>query len=367
MSWPAARRLLWPSLLVLCLSLASVACDKTGKELMREASASIAREDAQAAERSLQEAVKKDPSLKPESDRLMARVHMMRKEYDKAEQALLDLWSEQGLGAEGLDTRQKQQKQLIQELLTELYRVWADSIDGKQSPTKYEEILRKGLERDPKDVRLNTMLVDFYLKHAESLIQEGQKAQAADVFDKIYTLRTSPQRRSESQSRAASLRVEVYEETVLKRFEAELKPKLLEAQRFDEAKGQVRFIIELEVDKRLRPGKEEDEQLALKEASQRLEPALKDFVRQLHAFAPDMALAGRPEGVEVLDKKLEKGKYTLTAAAPLKELVLYGRLLHERAQRTADPKKDAPASPQDPAQAPAQDPSSTAPDQGRAD
>lgn len=335
------------------------ACDKSAKEKLREAGAAIARDDAQSAEQSLQEAVKQDPSLKPEVDRQMARVHILRKEYDKAEQILLELWKSQNLDADNLDTKQKQQKQLVLELLTELYRVWAESIDSKQNPTKFEEILRKGTERDAKDPRLNTMLVEFYFKHAERLIQDGKKAEAADMLEKVYFLRTSPQRRSESQSRASNLRIEVYNEDVLKRFNAEIKPKLVEAAGFDEIKSQVIFTIEVEVDKRLRAGKEEDEQAALALGSQSLDQAIYAFTRQLHAFPAEFALAGRPEGVEVLDKKLERGKFTLKASVPLNDLIYYGRILKERAENKdgdkGDKKDGAPA-----------DKPADAPDQGNA-
>lgn len=347
------------SLLLLLLLLSSLtACEKSAKENLREAGAAIAREDADKAEQQLQLVVKQDPSLKPEVDRQMARVHILRKEYDKAEQILLDLWKTQNLDQENLDTKQKQHKQLVLELLTELYRVWAESIDSKQNPAKFEEILRKGIERDAKEPRLNTMLVDFYFKHAEQLIQDGKKADAADTFEKVYFLRTSPQRRAESQSRASNLRIEVYNEDTAKRFETELKPKLVEAQRYDESKKHIIFPIEIEVDKRLRPGKEEDEQTALAQGSQSLDLAIYDFVRALHAMPADAPLAGRPEGVEVLDKKLDKGKFSLKASVALSDLIFYGRILKERAEKKDDKKEPAqtpPAEekPADPAPAPA--------------
>lgn len=342
MSYPSRSLAL---LVVMLLALSLSACDKSGKEYMREAGSAIAQKKPDLAQKALDQALKKDPTLKSKGQRHQARIHMLRKDYDKAEQVLLAAWEAGGLGKSGLNTKQKGEKRLLTDMFTELYRVWAESMDSAKNPKKFEDVLVKGIKQDPNDPRLNTMLVDFYFKHAEKLIQDKKKAEAADMLDKVFKLRTTSKRRNESKSRAANLRIEVYNETVQARFDKDIKPELVKAKRFDDVKNQVIFLIEEEVDKRLRPGKEEDEKAALVLASKTLDTSIDEMVRKMHAFGPEIKLSKRPGKLEIQEKKLERGKYTLKATVPVAELVYYGRMIKKLNDNKGTKKPAAPKTP----------------------
>ena len=343
-SHPLLRRLLVLSLLCCALSLS--ACEKTGKELLREASTSLAQKKPDEAEKTLAQALERDPTLKSSVLRQQSRVHVMRKEYDQAERVLLEQWSDLQLDAKDLTTKQKQERQLLADLLTDLYRTWAESIDASAQPKKYEEVLAKGIKRDANNPRLNTLLVDFYFDHAEKLIQQKNKAEAADMLDKIYALRTTPQRRAESKTRAANLRIEVYNEATAARFEESVKPELVTQGRYDETRRLVLFPVESEVDRRLRPGRDEDEKAALVLASKDLDERIESLVRAVHGFDKEVKLTGRPKNVEIMEKKLERGKYTLKASIPLSDIVYYGRIMKQRDDKArAEAKTKAPDAP----------------------
>lgn len=343
-SIPLLRRPL--VLCLLCCALCLGACEKTGKELLREASTSIAQKKPDEAEKTLAQALKRDPSLKGNVLRQQSHVHVMRKEYDQAERVLLERWNNQGLDSKDLNTKKKQERQLLADLLTDLYRTWAESIDAKAQPKKYEEVLTKGIKRDANNPRLNTLLVDFYFDHAEKLIQQKSKAEAADMLDKIYPLRIAPQRRAESKTRASNLRIEVYNEATQARFDETIKPELVKSSRYDESHRLVLFPVESDVDRRLRPGREEDEKAALVLASKDLDEHIEALVRSVHAFDKDVKLTGRPKNVEIMEKKLERGKYTLKASIPLTDIVYYGRIMKQRDTKAkAEAKEDAAKAP----------------------
>lgn len=352
-------------LCLLCCALSLSACEKTGKELLREASTSIAQKKPDEAEKTLALALKRDPSLLGNVQRQQSRVYVMRKEYDQAERVLLERWNDQSLDTKDLNTKQKQERQLLADLLTDLYRTWAESIDAKAQPKKYEEVLTKGIKRDANNPRLNTLLVDFYFEHAEKLIQQKSKADAAAMLDKIYELRTTPQRRAESKTRASNLRVEVYNDATQARFDETIKPKLVEENRYDETRRLVLFPIESDVDRRLKPGREEDEKAALVLASKDLDERIEAMVRTVHAFDQDVKLTGRPKNVEIMEKKLERGKYTLKASIPLSDIVYYGRIMKQRDDKAkneseADSAK-TPAAQDSPENTPAPTPTPAAP------
>ncbi len=348
---PLRRAAAWLALSLTC-AFGPIACEKSARDRLNEAGAAIAQEDPDRAEAALKEAVVKDPKLSTEVQRQMIKVHMLRGAFDKAEAELSGLWQELGLDGEGLSVSQKREKGLLVDRSTELYLAWASSIDAAQTPTRYEEVVRKGLARDPKHPRLNTMLVDFYGDYAERLIKEDKKLQAAEVLDKIVPLMTSPQRRNAAQAQAATLRQEAYVAQVRARFEQELKPELVQAERWDDAKGQVLFTIEVEVERKLRPGREEDEAAAQAVALAAFEQEVGALVRKLHALPESVALTGRPEGINVLERRLERGKYALKASVPLEDLVSYGRAMKQRAERATPPSSEADPSPTPAPQAP---------------
>ena len=241
----------------------------------------------------------------------------------------------EGLDKDKLSTKQEALKRrLAEEHYTALYREWAESIDADKNPQKYQEVLEKGLEYEPKNRMLNTLLVDFYEARAEDLIEQGKKAEAAEMLDKISDLYTMSDRRSAATERATRLREELFLEKATAALE-EAKKKLIEEERWIAEEEAVLFTIEAEVDRRL-----EDEQ-ARKVALVQLSKAVNDFVRQVAQLEEDtpMGLAFKLEGVEILEEENRRGTYTLKASFPAETLIAYGLAARKRAQAEADEEK----------------------------
>ena len=217
------------SALLLSATLALSACEKSAKEKLSEAYSAIQSKDADRAEAAIKDALAKEPDAE-QAPVLMAQVHRLRAQYEKAEQELDGAWKKNSLDGDKLSTQQKRMKQLFtEEYYPELYREWAESIDAVANPQKFEEIVLKGLKHEKDDKYLNTMLVEFYGKYAEKLIEQGKKAQGADTLEKIKPLYTSSKIRNEALTRASALRLEVYREGAQARFDTSIKPKLVEA------------------------------------------------------------------------------------------------------------------------------------------
>lgn len=197
------------SVLLLSATLALSACEKSAKEKLSEAYSAIQSKDADRAEAAIKDALAKEPDAE-QAPVLMAQVHRLRAQYEKAEQELDGAWKKNSLDGDKLSTQQKRMKQLFtEEYYPELYREWAESIDAVANPQKFEEIVLKGLKHEKDDKYLNTMLVEFYGKYAEKLIEQGKKAQGADTLEKIKPLYTSSKIRNEALTRASALRLEV--------------------------------------------------------------------------------------------------------------------------------------------------------------
>lgn len=335
----------WMAAMALCVSLAgAVGCEKSAKEHLAVAESAIQKGEPDRAEVELKTALDKDPKLE-EAKLRMTQVHMLRKQYDKAEQSLDAFWKEHGLDGENLPTEKKIKKSRLETEYQTLYRQWAESIDAKANPQKFEEVVKKGLEFNKSDTLMNTMLVDHYLALGERQIEEGKKKEAADTFEKIYPLYTSSKTRNESQERAENLRKEVYATETKARFEKEHKPKLVEAERWNEEKKAILFKVEGEYDRNL-----PDEQAKLL-ALQGISQQMNGFVLQVGAMPADtnVGAAHKLEGIEVVEEEIKRGNYKLTVAAPVETLMDYTMLVHARheaAKKKAEKdgkKKGAPA------------------------
>lgn len=319
-------------LLVIALAFGAMGCEKSAREKLGEADAAVRMGDADRAQAALDEAVAKDPKVRGAAI-LQAQIHMLRKQYEKSEAALNELWKAEGLDGDKLSTEQKSLKKRLEgEHYPTLYREWADAIDAQANPKKYEEVVTKGLKYDKKNPRLNTVLVEFYEKRAEKLIGEGKKAEAAETLDKIYPLYTASKRRSAAQDRATKLRQELFLEAATARFEKELKPKLVEEERWDEEGKAVIIALELEVDRKLPD--EDAKKLAYAKTSE----AFNAFTRQLGGLGEDvkMGVAYKLEGFKVIEEENKRGTYTIKSSLPIDTLVAYARLAHERHEKAKE-------------------------------
>lgn len=357
------RRMLHMAAAALCATALFVSgCERSAKEILAEGKSALAAGQPDKAEEALKLALQKDPTLL-EAERDLIRVHIARKDFDKAEAAALELGKKQGLDGDpkALSTEKKSQRQFHDELLVGLYKDWADTLDAVKNPQKLEEVARKGLERDPKDVRLNTILVDLYLVSSESLAKDGKKLEAADTYDKIMGLRTMPEQRTKAQQSSRRLREEAFKDAAAARFEAEIKPGLVTAGLFDAEKGLVMVQIQITVDKALKPNKPEDVSKAREQALPQVDAAIKAITLKLGGLPADADTSGTQiKDIQVVTESLERGGvFNLKASAPLKEMVEYSYFLHKR---LAD-KKPAPAEDKKPdaPEAPAPDPAPPAP------
>ncbi len=320
------------------------ACDKTAKDLMLEADSALQAGELDRAEKTLDEAMKKDSSSF-QGPILRSQIYSAKKEYEKAEQELTKLWESRKLDGDKLTTEQKRIRGLMEEeYFPNLYRDWGDAIDAKANPQKYEEVLNKGLKYDKKNPRLNTLLVEFYNQRGEELVAQKKKTEAADIFAKIGELYTTSKNRNEAEARAAALREEVIVEQIDQRFEQELKPKLVAAELYDAENKVAMFVVEGEVDRRATP---ED---ALAASEPLISAQINEAARTLSGITGDVKM-GAPTKLtdiyKVVESEFKRGQYKVKGSFPEKELKQYARDLIRRekdAKAAKDGKKaEAPA------------------------
>src|SRR5690606_26812123 len=197
----------------------------------REGRAALAAKNPDLAETRLNEALQADPNM-IEARRLMIDVHLLRDDYPRAEESLLALWNNLGFDrpVTQIPPEERSNRQLMADQFNDLYRRWAENISPTEEPEKFEEVVKKGIERNPRSARLNTMLVDFYKEQAEKLLERGEKLKAAEKLEQIPDLLTLPTTRQAAITRAETLRREAFMDAALARFEAEFKPELLASQ-----------------------------------------------------------------------------------------------------------------------------------------
>lgn len=327
------------SALLLSATLALSACEKSAKEKLSEAYSAIQSKDADRAEAAIKDALAKEPDAE-QAPVLMAQVHRLRAQYEKAEQELDGAWKKNSLDGDKLSTQQKRMKQLFtEEYYPELYREWAESIDAVANPQKFEEIVLKGLKHEKDDKYLNTMLVEFYGKYAEKLIEQGKKAQGADTLEKIKPLYTSSKIRNEALTRASALRLEVYREGAQARFDTSIKPKLVEAELFDAENNAAIVLVQMEIDRKLT--EEEAKPLALAETSKQIEA----MIREVGQLAPEVPLGvvTKVDAYKELETEYKRGSVMLKSSFSVPGLIEYARVAKKRFEKQQAKDAKAPA------------------------
>lgn len=312
------------SVLVMLVCAATfTACESSPQDKMREARSAIVTGNADLAEERLREVLEADPGSF-EAKRLMASVHAVRKDYERAEEALLNLWEEEGLGGEGDFTDvQRQQRVLLRDQFNDLYRRWVDHLDPAQEPEKFEEVVLKGLERDGRNTRFNALLVDFYQERADRFVERNEKIRAAEELEKINNLRTFPDIRRAARERSENLRREAFTAQARERFEENLQPELMESNSYDPEKEQVRLTISQPVDRRLDPGSDEARQQARTMATRAIAPQVAQLAIALtHTSFEDVDLSALslPE-MSIEDENFRRGTYEMTTVIALSNLI----------------------------------------------
>jgi hypothetical protein len=245
-SW---ARALMALLLMAAFAVATTGCEKSPKDTLRAAKGAVLNNKPDQAQEHLDKVLAAEPD-NFEAKRLMGRVHQLRGDFAKAEEQIRGLWQAQGFGKEGqeLSTKQKSQKKFLEDDLTGLYVEWAESIDQKENPEKFEEVAKKGLEIDPKKPLLNSMLVEFYENRAKKLVEEGKKLEAADAYESVLDLRTLPQKRDNAKERAGNLRFEVNKAQMLTYFNDKAKAKFQQEKRYNEEEKLILIALEESLD-----------------------------------------------------------------------------------------------------------------------
>ncbi len=330
--------------LTLCMLMlgGGIGCEKSAREHLNVANAALIQEDADRAEEALKQARQNDLTEKEkvEADIFQAQVHQLRGQYEKAEEVYNSIVEEQKLDADELNKDQKVYKRLLDDRFPELYRLWADSINPKDNPQKYEEVLQKGLKFDESSTPLNTLLVDFYEGYADRLIEQGKKAEAAEQLRKIYSLRTTPKRREAAQDRANKLELEVFINAAQERFTSELKPKLVEAERWDEENKLVLFEAEGTYDRGL-----SDEQ-ANKFAVLNLSKVINQFIRELTDLDEDVNLgvSATLSSLKIMEQQVRRGRFEMRAGLPVDPMIAYAYQAKKAAEKKAkEEEKDGEA------------------------
>ena len=277
------------------------------------------------------------------------RVFLLRKQYDKAEQALKGFYEKQGLGKDGLPADKKSLKRLVESDYNELYKLWAEGV-ASESPTKFREVLTVGLERDPKDPELNRMLVELLERVADEELKKGDKVKAAEAYEALLELRTMPTTRKTAREQAVNLRKEIFMDAARKRFDEDIKPTLGEL--YDAEGGAIVYAIEAEVDRALNPRKPEDVTQAQALAVAALGAQIQAHVRAIGALGPEVELVKEPNGIKIVEESFEKGTYKVKGTVPVSDVMEYAHAMRNRADRAAEKKGGA----KPPADAPTKEP-----------
>ena len=312
------------SFFVLLLSALVVlgGCESSPQDKMREARGAILSGNADLAEERLQEVMA--AGTEPfETRRLMASVHVLRGEFEKAEEALRRLWTEQGLDGEGLDETQRRQRSLLRDQFNELYRRWVDSLDPGADPELFEEVVLKGLDRDRSNARFNAMLVDFYNERADRFVERNEKVRAAEELEKIDGLRAFRDVRRGARERAANLRHEAFGAQARARFVEEVQPGLMESESFDAGKETVRLQVNQSVDRRLDPESDEARIQARTIATRSIAPTIAQLAISLTEIPfeeVDLSKLNMPE-MSVEGENFRRGSYEMVVVIKLENLI----------------------------------------------
>ncbi len=213
--------------------------------------------NAEVAETSFKKVLKADPK-NAEARRMMAEVHRLKKDYPLAEEVVRQLLNEHGLdGERALTTEEKSLKKRLDQQLNEIYTEWVETLNPSQDAEKFEEIAKRGVAHNPRSTRINTLLVEFYFNLAERLIEKGDKEGAAVALESVSLYPGLPAQRSEAQTRAANLRMELFGDALQKRIEAH-QSKWQADSRWVDGRKALQTRITLAVDRKLNPKAEAD-------------------------------------------------------------------------------------------------------------
>lgn len=305
------------------LVLFTVACEKSTQDMMREGRGALAAGNYDVAEQRFNEALAAEPGLF-EARRLLVDVQAGRGDFKGAEEALQALWEEEGLGADGeLGAEQRRNRGLIRDQFDRLYRRWVEAIDPATDPETFEEVAKKGLERDSRNTRLNALLSEFYQERAERFVERGEKMRAAEELEKIEDLRIFADMRRQLRERAQNLRNEGFAQEARARFEEQIGPELIESESYDPVTEQLRLAVEQPVDRSLNPASEADRNQARELAIGSLVPTLAQMA---------VTLSGQPLEEEALGairmpkftfdgEDFRRGRYSATVQLSLESLV----------------------------------------------
>jgi hypothetical protein len=341
------KRLTATALMLVAVAIGGLAltgCEPSTKDHLRKAKAAVLAENPDKAKEHLDPVLEAEPE-NFEAKRLMAQVHRLNEDFAKAEEQLQSLWDKHGLDkdTEELETEQKQRKQLLEDDFSTLYKEWADSMDSKESPEKFEEVVRKGLEIEPESNRLNTLLVDFYQAQGERLVEKGEKQKAADTFEKVLDLRTMGKVRENVKERVSNLRFEAHKEKAYAYFNETAKPELAKEDRYDEENNMVMFSREFELEKIVEDSGQDEINLGSKEGQNFVRAyALKNSVKQLIQETTgleedfDYNMVDIPKEFKITKEDLSRKEYTLEGKVPVDSLLREGFEIKEELRREAE-------------------------------
>jgi tetratricopeptide (TPR) repeat protein len=338
-----ARRIsldLIAAILVSAIAIAS-ACDQP--DPLRMGRAALAAENLPKAEEALKSALAADPN-NAEAQRLMADVHILKKEYAKAESILDEIWKKDGLDGK-VSGKKASKKAMIKDQFSELYSGWAESFDATKDGEELERVARKGLTFNPKNPRLNTLLVDYIMKRGAAQIDSGDKIKAAETLESALQLRAPKKTRKELQTQIKNLRLEAFRDAAVTQFETSLKATYIEGGMWNEEKKQLFVSIDHSVDKGLKTNNDADKQKAQGQALRTLAKRLLDVICEVSQI-PRTTTFTKPPKFEITDETFKRGSYQIKATIEMEDALTYAFDAKERERKRAakSAKKGAAAS-----------------------
>lgn len=305
----------WCLFLVVSLVLGVLGCKD---DPMRQGMAAVLGGNADLAETSFKEVLKQDPK-NLEARRMMAEVHRLKGDFHLAEEVLESLMNEQG---EDLSPEAKTFRKRLEQQLTDLYTEWVESLDSSEDPEKFEAITRRGLKHSPRSTRLNTLLVEFYFEQSDRLIEKGDKIGAAEALENVSKYPGLPAQRSDAESRAKNLRLELFTEQVRKTVKERQAAWTAEG-RWVEARKSLLKRVDVVLDRKLNPKTDGDLVEAQKAARPHVIEAIGELVREISGVeAPINSRALPPHHVQ--DEAFTRGSYSVSILVGVDDAIRLG-------------------------------------------
>ena len=305
-----------------------VSCDNS--DPLRSAKTALAAQNIEKAEEALQSVSSSHPDYR-EAKRLMADVHLLKKEYPKSAELLDGIWKDEGLDGE-TSGEKAALKARIKDQYGELYVQWGQAVSESDDKGKLDEILRAGLRLHPKNARLNTLLVEHLTSQGNAKVESGQKLEGATLFEQALQLRTTKKNRKTLQDRAKNLRMEVFRDRAMADFTEKKKAEYTQNGTWNEDKKQLIVMIDQAVDKGLKPNKEEDKAVAQQMAFKTLAQRLLDVICDVSGIARTTSFT-KPPKFAIAEEKFARGSYQITATIDLEEAILYAHKASERERK----------------------------------